>query len=44
MPGLKRLVTENLDHIDAAEINTFPIGLDPDGNEIVVKPGKYGPT
>ena len=43
MPGLKRLVTENLDHIDAAEINTFPIGLDPDGNEIVVKPGKYGP-
>ena len=42
-PGLKRLVAENLDHIDAAEINTFPIGLDPDGNEIVVKPGKYGP-
>jgi len=43
MPGLKRLVTENLDHIDAAAVNTFPIGLDPDGNEIVVKPGKYGP-
>jgi len=43
MPGLKRLVTENLDHIDAAEINTFPIGLDPDGNMVVVKPGKYGP-
>ena len=43
LPGLKRLVEENLDHIDAAEINTFPIGLDPDGNEIVVKPGKYGP-
>ncbi len=42
-PGLKRLVAENLDHIDAAEINTFPIGLDPDGNVIVVKPGKYGP-
>ena len=42
-PGLKRLVAENLDHIDAAEINTFPIGLDPDGNAIVVKPGKYGP-
>ena len=43
LPGLKRLVAENLDEIDAAEINTFPIGLDPDGNEIVVKPGKYGP-
>ena len=42
-PGLKRLVAENLDHIDAAEVNTFPIGLDPDGNLIVVKPGKYGP-
>jgi DNA topoisomerase-1 len=41
--GLKRLVAENLDEIDAASINTFPIGLDPDGNEIVVKPGKYGP-
>jgi DNA topoisomerase-1 len=42
-PGLKRLVAENLDEIDAAEINTFPIGHDPDGAEIVVKPGKYGP-
>jgi DNA topoisomerase I len=43
MPGLKRLVAENLDEIDAAEINTFPIGNDADGHEIVVKPGKYGP-
>ena len=42
-PGLKRLVEENLDHIDAAEINTFPIGVDAEGREIVVKPGKYGP-
>jgi DNA topoisomerase-1 len=43
LPGLKRLVEENLDEIDAAAINTFSIGTDPDGNEIVVKPGKYGP-
>ena len=43
LPGLKRMVTENLDEIDAAAINTFPIGLDPDGVEIVAKPGKYGP-
>ena len=43
MPGLKRLVEENLDQIDAAEINTFPIGDDADGNLVVVKPGKYGP-
>jgi DNA topoisomerase-1 len=41
--GLKRLVEENLDEIDAAEINTFPLGVDRDGNPIVVKPGKYGP-
>ena len=43
LPGLKRLVEENLDTIDAAEVNTFPIGTDPEGNEVVVKPGKYGP-
>ena len=43
LPGLKRLVEENLDQIDAAVINTFPLGTDPNGDEIVVKPGKYGP-
>ncbi|MEI2705281.1 MAG: type I DNA topoisomerase [Ilumatobacteraceae bacterium] len=43
LPGLKRLVEENLEGIDAAEINTFPIGVDDAGREIVVKPGKYGP-
>jgi DNA topoisomerase I len=43
LPGLKRLVEANLDEIDAAEINTFPLGLDADGDEIVVKPGRYGP-
>jgi len=43
LPGLKRLVEENLDNIDAAAINTFPIGVDDEGREIVVKPGKYGP-
>jgi DNA topoisomerase-1 len=43
LPGLKRLVEENLDSIDAAAVNTFPIGTDPDGNQVVVKPGKFGP-
>ena len=43
LPGLKRLVEENLDQIDAAAINSFPIGVDADGTEIVAKPGKYGP-
>ena len=42
-PGLKRLVEDNLDQIDAAAINTFALGSGPDGEEIVVKPGKYGP-
>ncbi len=41
--GLKRLVEENLDEIDAAEINTFPLGVDHEGNAVVVKPGRYGP-
>ena len=31
LPGLKRLVEDNLDEIDAAEINTIPLGLDADG-------------
>ncbi len=44
LPGLKRLVEENLDEIDAAAINTFVIGLDDAGEEVVVKPGKYGPN
>jgi DNA topoisomerase-1 len=43
VPGLKRTVEENLDAIDAAAINTFPLGHDPDGVPVVVKPGKYGP-
>jgi DNA topoisomerase-1 len=43
LPGLKRLVEENLDEIDAAAINTFVIGVDEHGQEVVVKPGKYGP-
>ena len=43
LPGLKQLVEENLDEIDAADINTFPLGLDAEGIEIVVKPGKFGP-
>jgi DNA topoisomerase-1 len=36
-------VEDNLDKIDAAQINTFLLGYDGEGAEIVVKPGKYGP-
>ncbi len=42
-PGLRQLVAENLDLIDAAEINAIVIGTDPDGEPIVVRPGRYGP-
>jgi DNA topoisomerase-1 len=41
--GLERLVEEGLSKIDAAAINTIPIGVDADGEPIVVKPGRYGP-
>ena len=41
--GLKKQVTQNIEKIDAAEINSIPIGTDPNGVEIVVKPGRYGP-
>jgi DNA topoisomerase-1 len=40
--GLKEMVEQRLDEIDAANINTIPIGLDPDGVLIVAKPGKKG--
>jgi DNA topoisomerase-1 len=41
--GLKAQVTQNIEKIDAAEINSIHIGKDPDDVEIVVKPGRYGP-
>ncbi len=41
--GLKHLVGERLSEIDAAEINTIFLGLDDEGRDVVVKPGRYGP-
>lgn len=41
--GLKALVEDQLDEIDPREINSIPIGIDPDGNEIVARVGKFGP-
>jgi DNA topoisomerase-1 len=40
--GLKDLVSRHLDDIDPAEINSIPIGADPDGVLIVAKPGRRG--
>jgi DNA topoisomerase-1 len=42
-PGLHRLVNEHLGDIDAREVNSIPIGKDAEGNEVVVRVGRYGP-
>ena len=42
-PGLKDLVTINLDKIDAREVNSIPLGDDDGGNAVVVRVGRYGP-
>ncbi|HXQ18666.1 MAG TPA: type I DNA topoisomerase [Acidimicrobiales bacterium] len=41
--GLKAAVAVHLGEIDAREINSIPLGTDPDGREIVVRVGRYGP-
>lgn len=43
-PGLHGIVAAKLDSIDAAAANTFVLGTHPDtGEDVVVKPGLYGP-
>ncbi len=42
-PGLKRLVDQAPEAIDAAAVNSIPIGVDENGEPIVVRPGRYGP-
>lgn len=41
--GLGITVDEALEKVDAAEVNTFPLGMDEDGHPVVAKPGRYGP-
>ncbi|MGH9303864.1 MAG: topoisomerase C-terminal repeat-containing protein, partial [Acidimicrobiales bacterium] len=41
--GLKDAVLAHLEEIDAREVNSIPIGADPNGEEIVVRVGRYGP-
>jgi DNA topoisomerase-1 len=42
--GLRNIVTANLDSIDAAVLNTFVLGVNPEtGEDVIVKPGLYGP-
>jgi DNA topoisomerase-1 len=42
-PGLKTLVSTNLEEIDAKEINSIHVGTDASGSEIVARSGRYGP-
>jgi DNA topoisomerase-1 len=41
--GLKSMVSERLDEIDAREVNSIPLGQDSEGREIVIRVGRYGP-
>ncbi len=41
--GLGVTVEEALEKVDAAEVNTFPLGMDENGELVVAKPGRYGP-
>ena len=41
--GLKEMVTDRLDEIDAAAINSIPLGEDSGGATIVARVGRYGP-
>ncbi len=41
-PGLRGLCDNALAEADPALVNAIPIGLDPDGEPIVVRNGKYG--
>ncbi len=41
--GLKREVSMYLGEIDAREINSIPIGVGADGQELVARVGRYGP-
>ncbi|HWA67537.1 MAG TPA: type I DNA topoisomerase [Mycobacteriales bacterium] len=41
--GLKQLVTDRLGEIDAREVNSLPIGVAEDGEQVVARVGRYGP-
>ncbi len=41
--GLKTMVGERLEAIDAKAVNSIPIGRDAEGREIIARVGKFGP-
>lgn len=42
-PGLKKQLDHKIEEIDARAVSRFPIGQGPDGQEICVRVGRYGP-
>ncbi len=41
--GLRQMLAERLDTIDAREVSTIPLGTDSEGVEVVARVGRYGP-
>ena len=41
--GLHDMVTVRIDEIDPRAVNSIPIGKDAEGNEVIVRVGRYGP-
>jgi DNA topoisomerase-1 len=41
--GLKQLVNDRLGEIDAREVNSIPVGVAEDGEDVVARVGRYGP-
>jgi DNA topoisomerase-1 len=43
MPGLKSLIEDKVEEIDARQVCSIPLGVDDEGHDIVVRVGRYGP-
>jgi DNA topoisomerase-1 len=41
--GLKKLVGDRLEDIDAREVNSLPLLVDSEGRQVLVRVGRYGP-
>jgi DNA topoisomerase-1 len=41
--GLRSLVADRLDEIDARAINSLPLGTDSEGRDVVIRVGRFGP-
>lgn len=41
--GLRKLVSDRLEQIDARAINSLPLGPDEEGRDVVIRVGRFGP-